>query len=226
MNKLVFALVPILLIATMVSASCFWQHGSWSSCSGGWQHRHWWDNCGHSNIEWQVCGVICTPNWLCSSWSDCTGGTQTRTCLDSNQCGTNVGKPDEVQSCCVPDWQCSDWGTCCDSVQERGCSDGCGNVNVEHQACSMGPSQEELQRQQQFIIHQRMMEALIPNENHPCQMETYVPKNYPPKKVFTACFKDLPIDYVEQWISQYGNYVLVNAWTQYKYTWSWWKLNV
>ena len=42
---------------------------------------------------------ICTPNWQCSSWSSCLNNQQTRTCTDSNNCGTNNGKPVVVQSC-------------------------------------------------------------------------------------------------------------------------------
>ena len=42
----------------------------------------------------------CTPNWDCGSWSECSkSGSQTRTCTDSNNCGTNSGKPKTSQSC-------------------------------------------------------------------------------------------------------------------------------
>ncbi len=43
--------------------------------------------------------TTCSPNWVCSSWSQCSGGLQTRTCTDSNSCGTTTGKPAESQSC-------------------------------------------------------------------------------------------------------------------------------
>lgn len=52
----------------------------------------------------------CTPNWQCSAWSTCNGGTQTRTCTDSNSCGTSSGKPSESQSCTV---QCGASGQAC-----------------------------------------------------------------------------------------------------------------
>ncbi len=43
---------------------------------------------------------VCEPNWQCGSWSSCTpSGTQTRSCTDSNSCGTNTNKPIELQSC-------------------------------------------------------------------------------------------------------------------------------
>src|SRR3989344_5492999 len=42
---------------------------------------------------------ICTESWSCTSYSSCSGGTQTRTCTDSNNCGTETSKPSESQSC-------------------------------------------------------------------------------------------------------------------------------
>ena len=42
----------------------------------------------------------CVPDWSCSSWLACeSSGTQKRTCVDSNNCGTNEGKPIENQNC-------------------------------------------------------------------------------------------------------------------------------
>ncbi len=42
----------------------------------------------------------CTENWSCSDWSVCkSDGTQTRTCIDSNNCGTVKNKPPILQSC-------------------------------------------------------------------------------------------------------------------------------
>jgi len=60
-----------------------------------------WDIGAHEYTE-----ASCTEDWTCtdwSSWSACTGGTQTRTrtCTDSNNCGTTVNKPaeSETRSC-------------------------------------------------------------------------------------------------------------------------------
>lgn len=51
-----------------------------------------------STIQEEV--KTCNPNWQCSSWSDCSSsGTQTRTCTDSNSCGTITSKPEESQTC-------------------------------------------------------------------------------------------------------------------------------
>jgi len=41
----------------------------------------------------------CTENWSCSGWSSCVEGKQTRTCNDSNKCGTTKSKPSETRSC-------------------------------------------------------------------------------------------------------------------------------
>lgn len=41
----------------------------------------------------------CTENWICSDWSACSDGIQTRSCQDSNNCGTDVSKPLESQPC-------------------------------------------------------------------------------------------------------------------------------
>jgi len=45
-------------------------------------------------------GGGCTPSWQCSDWSACCeDGTQKRLCLDANNCGTLVGKPQEMMFC-------------------------------------------------------------------------------------------------------------------------------
>lgn len=41
----------------------------------------------------------CEPNWECTEWSQCNVGTQTRSCHDTNTCGTDSGRPDEVRAC-------------------------------------------------------------------------------------------------------------------------------
>lgn len=43
----------------------------------------------------------CIPSWSCDSWSSCVNGIQTRTCTDTNNCGTNSGKPSTTQSCII-----------------------------------------------------------------------------------------------------------------------------
>ncbi len=48
-----------------------------------------------------VVDATCTESWTCTEWSTCSGGTQTKTCTDSNSCGTTVNKPAESQTCTV-----------------------------------------------------------------------------------------------------------------------------
>ncbi len=71
----------------------------------------------------------CTPNWECTEWSECVNESQSRTCEDTNNCGTEEGKPSLVQSCEMPE-------TCFDGIQnqdEKGID--CGGVC--EQKCSV-----------------------------------------------------------------------------------------
>jgi hypothetical protein len=43
----------------------------------------------------------CTENWVCGSWSTCSNSQQTRTCTDSNSCGTTNSKPAIMQNCTI-----------------------------------------------------------------------------------------------------------------------------
>ena len=45
----------------------------------------------------------CTESWTCTAWSICSGGTQTRTCTDTNACGTFANRPALSQSCSAAD---------------------------------------------------------------------------------------------------------------------------
>jgi len=55
----------------------------------------------------------CTPSWSCTDWSQCSAsGRQTRTCTDTNNCGSLSSKPIEYQSCTPPRQYASvDWDT-------------------------------------------------------------------------------------------------------------------
>lgn len=52
----------------------------------------------------------CTPFWDCGEWDTCTDGLQTRTCTDTNACGTDEEKPEEEQSCSAETIQLSNDG--------------------------------------------------------------------------------------------------------------------
>ena len=41
----------------------------------------------------------CLEDWLCTDWSDCVEGNRTRTCVDTNDCGTELNKTAEVEAC-------------------------------------------------------------------------------------------------------------------------------
>ena len=82
----------------------------------------------------QCVSPICTENWVCNEWSKCLTGTQTRTCTDSNACGTTANKPIELQTCtiCSENWKC-DWTECLegDIYSYPSCEDlnACGTTN-------------------------------------------------------------------------------------------------
>jgi len=71
---------------------------------------------------------ICSPDWNCTEWSGCINGTQDRTCEDVNNCGSEEGKPEILQSCVLPE-TCFDGmknqdetGIDCGGVCEKRCS--------------------------------------------------------------------------------------------------------
>lgn len=43
--------------------------------------------------------TICNENWTCNDWSDCLDEQQSRTCADTNNCGSYGEKPDEARAC-------------------------------------------------------------------------------------------------------------------------------
>ena len=80
-------------------------------------------------IDGNETNETCTEDWSCVDWGDCVNETQPRTCTDINDCGTDVDKPEESQSCvvenvtCTEDWSCVDWGDCVNETQPRTCTD-------------------------------------------------------------------------------------------------------
>lgn len=67
-----------------------------------WLGQNWQGNLactGTCTFETSGCTYECIEDWSCSDWSTCSGGTQSRTCTDSNTCGTTETKPAETQSC-------------------------------------------------------------------------------------------------------------------------------
>jgi len=104
---------------------CFeaWSCTDWSICQNGQQNRTCIDlnSCGTEEempAENQSCqeagGVepeepeepdtepeICQEDWQCTDWSICSNQLQTRTCTDTNDCGTEEEKPGESRECDV-----------------------------------------------------------------------------------------------------------------------------
>lgn len=52
-----------------------------------------------SNIGTESINPSCTESWVCSDWTACSNSIQTRTCTDSNECGTSNSKPSETNAC-------------------------------------------------------------------------------------------------------------------------------
>jgi len=84
------------------------------SCTPSWSCS--WNQCGLGSNQEYVCTDIyncnpsnstytaqlrpcCVEDWQCTSWGKCEYGTQTRTCTDSENCGTEFNKPAETQNC-------------------------------------------------------------------------------------------------------------------------------
>lgn len=135
-----------------------WTCGDWSACSNSSQTRTCTDAnaCGTTTTQpalAQSCTdtntnvnsnsnantntntnapPACTERWSCTAWSTCTNDQQSRTCTDTNSCGTIVNKPLLTQSCsttpppppstCLTDWQCGAWSACdAQNRQQRHC---------------------------------------------------------------------------------------------------------
>lgn|GEM_PF-2538763 len=83
-------------------------------------------NSGVREVIFQT-NSLCVPYWSCTPWSDCVSGSQNRACTDLNNCGTNLGKPLEIDSCTIftrQDLSCFDLGG-------EICSEGCSIAPVE-----------------------------------------------------------------------------------------------
>jgi hypothetical protein len=93
-----------------------WDYSGWSSCTNGLRTRTATDlnNCGTSagrQALSEACispptNPSCEADWDCTPWDpagECPEeGYKTRTCTDTNDCGTNIGKPAERFNCEEP----------------------------------------------------------------------------------------------------------------------------
>ena len=94
---------------------------------------------------YEYVGATCVESWTCGAWGVCSGGSQTRSCVDSDNCGTIVSRPTLTQACvCTPNWSCTNWTNCSAGSQTRVCTDAnsCG-VNTDKpattQTCTVAP---------------------------------------------------------------------------------------
>jgi len=87
-------------------------------------------NANNSDYAISFSIASCIPDWSCTDWTDCSNGIQTRTCTDSNSCGTTAGKPSESQTCSVPPPSpfCGD-GTCNGAETCSSCPADCGSCS-------------------------------------------------------------------------------------------------
>lgn len=77
---------------------------------------------GGGNPTFFTTPATCTEDWSCTGWSDCVDRKQSRTCTDSNDCGTTENKPSETQSCDIAVEKEEPVTKVCDSG-ERKCSE-------------------------------------------------------------------------------------------------------
>ena len=96
----------------------------------------------------------CTESWSCTPFQPTTCPTnrkRTRTCTDTNDCGTTKNKPEEIETCtCTESWSCTSFGTCLNNIQTRICTDNnnCGTTSTK-------PTQQQ----------QCLLDLIIDNQN-------------------------------------------------------------
>ncbi|MFH1663380.1 MAG: hypothetical protein ABH986_00970, partial [archaeon] len=81
----------------------------------------------------QTTQCSCTENWVCGTWSSCLNGSQSRTCNDTNSCGTILNRPSLTQSCgvctnnttqaCTTTTGCAGTQTCINNYWSTTCND-------------------------------------------------------------------------------------------------------
>ena len=94
-----------------------WECGQWNACTNNRQSMDCVDlnNCNttlYKPITERTCFNPCYTKWNCTEWNSCSADqTQTRTCSDSNECGTRRGMP-------LVDQQCS-YDFCHDGIMDN-----------------------------------------------------------------------------------------------------------
>jgi hypothetical protein len=91
----------------------------------------------------------CDEHWTCTGWSECLNGSRTRVCQDASSCGTERGRPEEVQNCTVSAVKgetiiCSSGARVCVNSQLKECVNGVKWETV--QQCESGCGQDRCKK--------------------------------------------------------------------------------
>jgi len=157
--------------AKCIPTNCdnFWECGDWDVCINGEQTRTCVnDVCNLSSKTEVITCVPCQENWKCD-WTTCSSEDELSypyNCVDLNECGTNLDKPQNHMSCeewsqifeeddgCSRNWECGEWGECetkydiknvlnedifAKGTSSRGCVDlnGCQENLIEEKSCEL-----------------------------------------------------------------------------------------
>lgn len=128
-----------------------------------------WSNISNLASKRTASITDCVPDWSCAVWSICQNSIQTRSCTDSNNCGTEAGKPVTQAACtevppevppvvpCQEDWSCTVWTDCAENIQTRACTDRnvCGttvNKPAETIGCAVGGDERNLPQEHYLAV--------------------------------------------------------------------------
>lgn len=102
-SVLVLVFVILILSTGLVSAS--WFGDFWNRITGKFVNNETTTNETTTNETTPTC----IESWICADWNSCViPSMQTRTCVDSNNCGTVINKPIESRPCPTPEDTCTD----------------------------------------------------------------------------------------------------------------------
>lgn len=148
-----------------------------------------------------------------------------KTCLDySGQCGTFDNGCGRTITCGCPEGQ-----TCNNRICQI----------VQPEPTPEPPCNGELVPEPKsnfWEVHNRMMQALMPDKNHDCQINTYIPRPCKPgyegdvecilpKRILTICWSWVTDEYKQDFMQNpFGEYEVEKEWTSLKWTFNWWKL--
>lgn len=163
-----------------------WTCGNWSNCVNLEQTRKCISNCDDERTEVRDC--VCIPNWNCTEFDACVNDTRTvvRKCTDLNDCGINLGRPEETKKCSIDDcgkhYVCGNWSKCnynvdandlfgggdivYNGIMERVCvpAPGCGRNITERFGCKSGV---EIEVKKGSVCGEAVVNLIDKNKNVP-----------------------------------------------------------